>query len=332
MLVYRARPMPLTDAQLDQACKPQGTLDEVDARFDALGARYSGKVRENFTRGDVRTIVVTDRVSAFDVVLGTIPFKGQVLNAMARYWFEATADLFPNHMRDVPDPQVMHAVECEPIPVEMVVRGYLTGSSSTSIWRAYERGEREFCGHRLAEGLRQHQQLPENIVTPSTKAPKGEHDESVSKDELFRRGLVDPELFDELEAMSLRLFAFGQAHAAGRGLILVDTKYELGRTPDGRIVLIDEIHTPDSSRYWYADTYEAAMARGENPRSLDKEFVRRWLVERGFRGEGTPPALTDDLRREAARRYVETFEQLTGTPFEPDTNPPLPRVAANLGL
>ncbi|RMH00200.1 MAG: phosphoribosylaminoimidazolesuccinocarboxamide synthase [Deltaproteobacteria bacterium] len=324
--------MPVDDAQLRAACREGGTLATLDARFDVLGTRYSGKVRENFTKDGVRTIVVTDRVSAFDVVLGTIPFKGQVLNAMAVYWFEATAHLCPNHLLEVPDPQVVRAVECTPIPVEMVVRGYLTGVSSTSIWRAYERGERVFCGHALPEGLRKHERLPENIVTPATKAPKGEHDESVAKEVLFERGLVDPETFDELERRSLELFAFGQAKAAERGFILVDTKYEFGRTPDGRIVLIDEIHTPDSSRYWYADTYEAAMAGGEDPKSLDKEFVRRYLVARGYRGEGPPPVLPDDVRCEAARRYVEIYEGLTGRPFEPDLEPPAERIARNLGI
>ncbi len=324
--------MPVDIELLRAAAAPGGTLDMLGAEFDALGERYSGKVRENFTRGGERIIVVTDRVSAFDVVLGTIPFKGQVLNGLARYWFEQTADLMDNHMLGVPDPQAMRVVECDPIPVEMVVRGYLTGVSSTSIWRAYERGDRTFCGHALPEGLHKHQQLPANIVTPSTKAPKGQHDESVSKDQLFARGLVDPQTFDRLERQALALFARGQELARGRGLILVDTKYELGRTPDGRIVLIDEIHTPDSSRYWYADAYEDAMRKGEDPKSLDKEYVRRWLVAQGFEGDGTPPALPDDVRIEAARRYIETYERVTGQPFVPDATPPEPRLRRNLGL
>lgn len=322
--------MPVDTATLQAALSPEGTLDEVPDKFDALGERYSGKVRENFTKDGRRTIIVTDRVSAFDVVLGTIPFKGQVLNGLAKYWFQATGDVFENHVLEVPDAQAMVAVECEPIPVEMVVRGYLTGVSSTSIWRAYERGDREFCGHTLAEGLVKHQKLPENIVTPSTKAPKGEHDESVSKQQLFDRGLVDPETFNKLEDQALKLFAMGQKIAAERGMILVDTKYELGRTPHGRIVLIDEIHTPDSSRYWYADTYEAAMKNGDNPKSIDKEYVRRWLVEQGFTGEGTPPRLPDEVRMEAAKRYIEAYETLTGEAFVPDTRAPIPRLADTL--
>lgn len=325
--------MPVDDAILRDALAPGGTLDGLPADdFEALGTRYSGKVRENFSRDGRRVIVVTDRVSAFDRVLGTIPFKGQVLNRMAEYWFRVSRERFPNHMIEVPDPQAMLVVECEPIPVEMVVRGYLTGSSSTSIWRAYERGDRVFCGHALAEGMRQHAKLPTNIVTPSTKAPKGEHDQSVSKDVLFERGLVDRELFDRLEAQALELFAFGQQLAAERGLILVDTKYELGRTSDGQVVLIDEIHTPDSSRYWYADTYEQAMADGVAPRSIDKEYVRRWLIAQGFSGDGAAPVLTDEVRLEAARRYVEVYEQLTGETFVPDTQPPVERLRKNLGV
>ncbi len=324
--------MPVDIAVLREALVSGGTLDAMGSSFDSLGTRYSGKVRENFTRDAERLIVVTDRVSAFDVVLGTIPFKGQVLNGLAKHWFELAAEVMPNHLIDVPDPQVTRAIECDPVPVEMVVRGYLTGSSSTSIWRAYERGERTFCGHALPEGLHKHQQLPQTLLTPSTKAPKGEHDESVSKAQLIERGLIDADTFEELEANVMKLFAFGQRKAAERGLILVDTKYELGRTPDGRIVLIDEIHTPDSSRYWYADGYEAAMEARADPRALDKEFVRRWLVEQGFRGEGTPPALTDEIRLEAAQRYIEIYEQLTGREFEPDREPPVARISRNLGV
>lgn len=324
--------MPVADSTLRAALAAGGTLDALPAEFDALGARYSGKVRENFTRDGLRTIVVTDRVSAFDRVLGTIPFKGQVLNRMAEHWFRATAALFPNHLREVCDPQAMRVIECEPIPIEMVVRGYLTGVSSTSIWRAYERGDRVFCGHALPQGLRKHERLPTSLVTPSTKAPKGEHDVSVGKDELFARGIIEPELFDRLERQALALFELGQRLAAERGLILVDTKYELGRTREGEVVLIDEIHTPDSSRYWYADGYEQALARGEDPRSLDKEYVRRWLVAQGFDGDGTPPVLTDEVRMEAARRYIEAYEQVTGQAFEPDLQPPVERLRANLGV
>ena len=325
-------PMPVSEAFLRSALTPGGTLAAVPDDFAVLGEHYSGKVRENYTRGDERLIIVTDRVSAFDVVLGTIPFKGQVLNALARHWFEATAHLFPNHMLAVPDPQAMRVRECRPIPVEFVVRGYLTGVSDTSIWRAYERGEREFCGHPLPDHLRKHQRLPTNILTPSTKAPHGQHDLSVSKTWLIDRGLIGADLFAALERRCLDLFAAGQAIAAERGLILADTKYELGLRGDGEVVLIDEIHTPDSSRYWFADSYAHAIARGDDPRSLDKEFLRRWLVDQGFRGDGPPPTLPDDIRLEAARRYIEVFELLTGRAFEADPEPPLPRLRRALGL
>lgn len=322
--------MPVPRELLQQAVEREQVLDRLPDSFNALGARYSGKVRENFTRDGERLIIVSDRVSAFDCVLGTIPFKGQVLNQLAAYWFEATQEVFANHMLGVPDPQAMRAVECEPIKVEMVVRAYLTGSSSTSIWRAYERGDRSFCGHELPDGLVQHQKLPHNIVTPTTKASKGEHDMNTSKAELVEQGVLDGALFDELEQRCLKLFALGQKLAAERGMILVDTKYELGRRADGEIVLIDEIHTPDSSRYWYIDTYEDAMAKGEAPRSLDKEYVRRWLVSQGFRGDGQPPALTPEVRVEAAARYIETYERMTGREFVPAADDPVQRLSAKL--
>ena len=325
--------MPVSRELIRQAIADDLILDSLPAEFDGLGQRYSGKVRENFSLASgERLIVVSDRVSAFDRVLGTIPFKGQVLNGLAAHWFETTASLFPNHMLAVPDAAAMRVVECEPFKIEMVVRGYLTGSSSTSIWRAYEKGERRFCGHTLPEGLQRHQQLAANIVTPTTKAAKGDHDQNISKAALVEQGLIDGALFDVLEQRCLALFAEGQRQAAARGLILVDTKYELGRRADGEIVLIDEIHTPDSSRYWYAEGYQQAMAEGRSPRALDKEFVRTWLVDQGFTGDGTPPTLPDEIRVEAALRYIEAFERVTGREFEPDMRPPLPRLRAALGV
>jgi len=324
--------MPIAEEILVRCVEQDLVVDELDEAFDRLGTRYSGKVRENFSRGGERLIVVSDRVSAFDVVLGTIPFKGQVLNELATFWFEKTAGLMPNHMLSVPDPQAMMTVECAPVPVEFVVRGYLTGVSATSIGQAYLRGERVFCGHGLEDGMQMHQRLPNNILTPSTKAPKGGHDESVSAEELFARDLISPEDYRAMEAQCLELFAAGQRIAAERGLILVDTKYELGRRPDGQVVLIDEIHTPDSSRYWYIDGYEEGMAAGQPPRSLDKEFLRRWLASQGFLGDGTPPLLSAEIRMEASRRYIETFETLTGAAFVPAEAPPVPRLKRNLGL
>lgn len=308
------------------------TLGGTD--LPALGDKYEGKVRDNYVKDGRRTIIVTDRLSAFDVVLDTIPFKGQVLNQMAQYWFEETADIAPNHVLEVPDPNVTVAREVTPLGAEFVMRSYLTGVTSTSIWRAYERGDRAFCGHPLPEGMKKNQPLPAPLLTPSTKAPQGEHDVSVSKDELLAMGAVTPEHFEIAADIAARLFAFGQKRAAERGLILVDTKYEMGVTEGGDIVVIDEIHTPDSSRYWYADDYEARLAAGEEPRSLDKEYVRRWMSEtHGYRGEGPVPELPDDVRVEAARRYIDIFELITGRAFRPDTSAdPAARIATNLGL
>jgi phosphoribosylaminoimidazole-succinocarboxamide synthase len=306
------------------------TLDRTS--FHELGRKYEGKVRDCYIEGGKRTIVVSDRISAFDVVLGTIPFKGQVLNRMAAFWFEATANLAPNHVINVPDPNVMVARECTPLPVEFVMRSYLTGVTTTSIWYHYERGVREFCGHRLPDGLKKNQKLERAILTPSTKAEKGEHDESVSREQILAMGRLSAEDFDEAALMCARLFAFGQGEAARRGLILVDTKYEIGRRPDGALCFIDEIHTPDSSRYWYADDYQARFDAGQEPRGLDKEYVRHTLAEQGYRGEGAPPPVSPDVRVEAARRYIEVCELITGRPFAPDTEEPVARIRRNLKI
>lgn len=306
------------------------TLDRTD--LPALGAKYQGKVRDCYVRDGRRTIVVTDRLSAFDVVLGTIPFKGQILNQMAAYWFRATQHLVPNHVLGVPDPQVMIGQECRILPVEFVMRAYLTGVTSTSIWSHYQRGLREFCGHALPQGMRKNQRLDRTLLTPSTKAEHGAHDESVSRAEVLRKGLLTAAEFEEAADMCARLFEYGQKVALGRGLILVDTKYELGRRPDGTLCFIDEIHTPDSSRYWYADDYQSRFDAGQEPRGLDKEYVRRTLVEQGYQGDGPPPALADAVRVEAARRYIQVCELVTGQAFVPDTEEPATRIRRNLGL
>ena len=299
--------------------------------FPTLGAKYEGKVRDCYTKDGKRTIVVTDRISAFDVVLGTIPFKGQVLNRIAAHWFQLTRDLVPNHVLAVPDPQVTVAVECQLLPVEFVMRSYLTGVTSTSIWSHYQKGARVFCGHKLPEGMRKNQRLDRPLLTPSTKAEKGGHDESVSREQILAMGALSAADFDAAAELCAKLFAFGQQKAAERGLILVDTKYEIGRRPDGALCFIDEIHTPDSSRYWYADDYEARFARGEEPRGLDKEYVRRTLADRGYKGDGPPPKLDDEVRCEAARRYMALAELITGQPFVPDTEDPVARIRRNLG-
>jgi phosphoribosylaminoimidazole-succinocarboxamide synthase len=303
-------------------------LDSTD--FGWLGSKYEGKVRDNYTRADERFIVVTDRISAFDTVLGTTPLKGQVLNRLAAYWFERTKDVAPNHMIGVPDPNVLQCIECEPILVEMVVRAYVTGSTSTSIWTHYQKGDRVFCGHRLPDGLRKNQKLPTPILTPTTKAPKGEHDVSGSREEILATGKVTAADFDAAAEIAMRLFARGQAMCAERGLILVDTKYEFGRAKDGRVLVIDEIHTPDSSRFWKASTYGDRFARGEDPEPLDKDFVRRHYTQQGYKGDGPPPPLPDDIRIGAARRYIEAYEAITGESFVPDLEAPLPRITRNL--
>jgi phosphoribosylaminoimidazole-succinocarboxamide synthase len=301
--------------------------------LDALGVKYEGKVRDNYTTSDGRRIiVVTDRISAFDRVIGTLPLKGQVLNRIASFWFEQTRDIAPSHMIETPDPNVLIAHECEPLPVELVMRSYLTGVTSTSIWTHYNRGERVFCGHVLPDGLRKNQRLPAPILTPSTKAAKGDHDVSASREEILAMGRISERDFDAAAEIAASLFAYGQRWCADRGLILVDTKYELGRDRQGRIVVIDEIHTPDSSRFWRAGTYEERFARGEEPESFDKEYVRRYLAKIGFTGDGPIPELPDDVRIEATARYIEAFESITGAPFEPDLTDPTVRIPKNLGL
>ena len=321
--------MPVEPALLRDLCRR--TLERTD--FAGLGRRDEGKVRDSYIGEKRRTIVVTDRVSCFDVVVGTIPLKGQVLNQLAAFWFEKTRALAPNHLISVPDPNVSVVRELTVLPVEFVMRGYLTGVTSTSIWTAYERGDATYCGHVLPKGLKKHQRLPEPLLTPTTKAKKGDHDEVVSRAEVIERGLVSAALYDRAAGLAAELFRAGQAWAASRGLILADTKYELGLDEAGTLVVADEIHTPDSSRYWYAESYEQVMREGGDPRALDKEYVRRWLVaERGYRGEGAPPPLPDDVRCEAAARYIEAYERVTGQAFVADTEPPEPRIRRNLGL
>ncbi|MDD9803140.1 MAG: phosphoribosylaminoimidazolesuccinocarboxamide synthase [Deltaproteobacteria bacterium] len=319
--------MAIEDSLLRALCAQ--TLVRTD--LQGIGEREEGKVRDNYMAAGRRTIVVTDRVSCFDVVVGTIPLKGQVLNRLAAFWFEKTQALAPNHLIEVPDANVSVVRELRILPVEFVVRGYLTGVSPTSIWTAYERGERSYCGHHLPEGLAKHEALPEPLLTPTTKAARGEHDELTSRAEILSRGLVSEELYDEAAQIAAKLFAAGSEWAAQRGMILADTKYEMGLDENGALLLADEIHTPDSSRYWFADSYQRALREGGDPKSFDKEFVRRWLVsEHNWRGEGPPPTLPDEVRCEAARRYLDAYAQLTGAELVPDTDPPEARIAKAL--
>jgi len=301
--------------------------------FPGLGKKYEGKVRDNYTTNDGRRVIIaTDRISAFDRVLGSLPLKGQVLGFAAAWWFEKTRQIAPNHVLAVPDPNVLVARECQLVPVEMVVRAYLTGTTSTSIWVHYEQGSREFCGHKLPEGMKKHQRLAEPILTPSTKAGHGDHDVSASRAEILRSSGMAPGDFDRAAEIAMALFREGQRVCAERGLILVDTKYELGKTPAGEIIVIDEIHTPDSSRFWYQDSYAERFSAGQDPESFDKEYVRRYLVERGFRGEGPIPTIPDDVKIEAMRRYIEAVERITGQRFVPNLEEPQTRMASNLKL
>ncbi len=282
-----------------------------------------GKVREWYElRPGERAIVVTDRISAFDRILGAIPYKGQVLNQLSAFWFERTADIVPNHLLRVPDPNVSIVRVCRPIPLEIVVRGYITGVTSTSLWTLYARGERELYGVRLPEGLRKNDPLPQPIVTPTTKATHG-HDERITRETIIARGILTAEQYAQIEAIALALFARGTAVCAQQGITLVDTKYEFGWL-DGTLMLIDELHTPDSSRFWL----HPPAHPDESPEHLDKEFIRLWYVAQGYRGESEPPPMDDALIAEASRRYILAYERITGQMFQPAPYPVNDRLRA----
>lgn len=292
--------------------------------FAGLGSRYQGKVRDSYVKGDKRVLIASDRISAFDRVLDTIPFKGEVLTRLATFWFGLTHEIIPNHIVSEPDPQVVVGKELKIIPVEVVMRGYITGSA----WRDYEAG-RAVSGITFPEGMKKNQKLEQPVLTPSTKEAQG-HDQPISSEEVLQRGLCKPEVWAKIEKAAKGLFLAGTAHAASRGLLFVDTKYEFGLDEKGNLVLADEIHTPDSSRYWYAKSYAERFAEGKDPESLDKEFVRRWLMERGWMGEGDAPAFDDDFKVKIARRYIGTYEELTGLPFKADVGDARTRIEKNL--
>jgi phosphoribosylaminoimidazole-succinocarboxamide synthase len=287
---------------------------KTNFEFEGQKSLYVGKVRDVYDiEGRYLVMVVTDRISAFDVVLPRgIPYKGQVLNQIASKFLDATEDICPNWKIASPDPMVTAGYKCETFPVEMIVRGYLTGSA----WRDYKAGAREISGVRLPDGMREHQKFPTPILTPTTKAEIGAHDQNISREEIISTGLVSKEDYETLERYALALFARGAEMAARRGLILVDTKYEFGKR-DGEITLIDEIHTPDSSRYFYADTYADHFAKGLPQRQLSKEFVREWLMDNGFQGRAGErvPEMTDDIVASISERYIELYENITGEKF-----------------
>ncbi len=307
------------------------TLAATD--FSKLGEKYEGKVRDTYKmKSGTRVLITTDRISAFDRVLGTIPFKGQVLTRLAAWWFEQTKNVAPNHLIRLIDPNALECIDCKPLQVEMVVRAYITGSTSTSIWTHYTRGERVFCGHSLPDGLQKNQKLPAAILTPATKAPKGEHDISGSREEILATRQVSADDFDAAAEIVMKLFAAGQKICADRGLILVDTKYELGKTRGGDIIVIDEIHTPDSSRFWMSNSYQERFDAGNEPESFDKDFVRNYFTDRGYRGDGPPPPMPDALRVGAAERYISAFEKITGETFTADEREPLARLTKSLSV
>ena len=304
------------------------TLSSLDL---AIAGRTSGKVREAWPLPDRRRLLVTtDRLSAFDRIIGTVQHKGQVLNQVAAWWFAKTSDIVANHVVEVPDPNVLIAVDAAPIPVEVVVRSRLTGSTSTALLPRYEAGERLLYGHLLPDGLTPHGPLAEPLITPTTKAEKGAHDTPITCDEVVDRGLVEAGLWAQIQKVALELFNRGQELASDAGFVLADTKYEFGLDADGELLLIDEVHTPDSSRFWASDSLEERLASGLPPESFDKEPVRLALKEIGYVGDGPPPELPDEVWQETSARYVHIYESLTGTTFEPGAQPAQDRITSNL--
>lgn len=305
-------------------------LVNTDFKFPNQTAVYHGKVRDVYTIGnDTLVMVATDRISAFDVILPKgIPYKGQVLNQIASYFLDSTTDIVPNWKLATPDPMAAVGIKCEGFRVEMIIRGYLTGSA----WREYQSGVRELCGVKLPEGMRENQRFPEPIITPTTKADAG-HDENISREQIIAQGIVSEADYDQMERYTRLLFERGSKMAAEKGLILVDTKYEFGKH-DGKVYLIDEIHTPDSSRYFYAEGYQERFEKGLPQRQLSKEFVRQWLIDNGFMGkEGqTVPEMSDEFIKTVSDRYIELYEQLTGMPFEkaPEDTDTAKRITVNV--
>jgi len=321
-------------------------FDGVDLPF--LGPKRQGKVRDIYQRDDRLLLITTDRLSAFDRILGLVPYKGQVLNQLAAFWFAQVADIVGSHFIGSPDPNVTIGRLCRPLPVEVIVRGYITGVTSTALWHRYSQGERTIYGLDFPDGLRKNDPLPAPIITPTTKArpedARGGHDERITSAEVVERGLVPADLWAQICATAIAVFKRGQAIARRGGLILVDTKYEFGLTGDGELVLIDEVHTPDSSRFWTVESYQEFTAetrrsaeedRGREqeraePENFDKEFIRLYYAAHGYRGEGEPPPLPEELAVQAAQRYIRAYEMLTGQAFEPGEYPAGSRIARNL--
>lgn len=296
-----------------------------------LGKKYSGKVRDFYIVRDKRVIITTDRQSAFDVNLGFIPYKGAVLNLLSAFWFDKTKKIVQNHAIKIPDPNVTIAKSCKPIPVEMIVRGYMSGVTKTSIWYSYQNGERVIYGIKFPNGMRKNQKLKKPIITPTTHPLAGSkvHDERLTKEEIVKKKIVNKKLYSQMEKVSLKLFDFGREWCKKHGLILVDTKYEFGLSKN-KLTLIDEIHTPDSSRFWIAKTYKERFKKGLEPENFDKEFLRLWYAKRGYRGEGKPPKMTKKLIADLSKRYIKVYEKITGRKFNKFHYPIEKRIKTNI--
>jgi len=296
-----------------------------------LAGKAVGKVRDWYSMSDGKRLIITsDRLSAFDRILAKVPYKGQVLNQLSAWWFQQTEDLIPNHLLSIPDPNAAVVIEAEPLLVEVVVRGFITGVTTTALWYRYDLGEREIYGYTFPEGLRKNQALPMPIITPTTKGIAGGHDERLTCNEVVSHGILDAATWEQVQSSALAVFKLGQQLAHKAGLVLVDTKYEFGHSPDGSLLLIDEVHTPDSSRFWKADTYESRFKIGEEPENFDKEFVRIAYADQGYRGEGEIPSMPEILWVTASERYITIWEMLTGEVFKPGAYPVEPRLLANL--
>lgn len=304
------------------------TLSTVELPF--LGTKSSGKVRDLYRVDDKLILITTDRLSAFDRILGLVPWKGQVLNQLSAFWFAQLADIVGSHFIEAPDPNVTVAQVCTPLPVEVVVRGYITGVTSTALWYRYSQGERNIYGIDFPDGLQKNDALPCPVITPTTKASHGGHDERITNAQVVSLGLVEAELWRQVSEVAIAIFQRGQEIARRAGLILVDTKYEFGLAPNGQLVLIDEVHTPDSSRFWIADTLAARKAAGQEPENFDKEYVRLYYAAQGYRGEGDPMPLPTELAHELSARYIRTYEMLTGRAFERGEMPVAARIERNL--
>jgi len=315
----------------EETIKKQINFTLKGTSLENLGEKYKGKVRDVYKAGDKMFLIATDRQSAFDRNLANIPFKGQVLTQTSVFWFDQTKDIVPNHIISVPDPNVVVVKKLKVFPIEFVVRGYITGVTSTAAWTAYSKGERNFCGNILPEGLKKNQKFERPIITPTTKSE--EHDEKISAEEIVRRGLLTQEQWDFLSDKSLKLFQRGIEIAAKNGLILVDTKYEFGYDEEGNMYLIDEIHTPDSSRFWIKETYEDRFNKGEEPENIDKEFLRLWFSKNcdPYNDKELPEA-PEELVIELSRRYIRLYEMITGKEFKAEAGEVSKRIEENLKI